>query len=87
MAHPIRQTDDTQCRLHVVPALRLGELRQQEWKLHILESGQHGNQVVHLKDEADVARAPLRELVARHVGDLVTGNSDVAARGHVQPAE
>jgi hypothetical protein len=56
------------------------ELGQQQRQFHVLKRREHGNEVVHLEDESDVAGAPGRELGSRHVRDLIAGNGD-AARG------
>ncbi len=65
----------------------LESLVEQKRQLDILEGSEDGNQVVHLKDEADVAGAPFRQFARGHMGDLVAGDGDAAARGDVQAAE
>src|SRR5712692_6938399 len=85
--HAIGQIDDAERGLHVLAALRFRELGQQQWKLDVLIGGEHGNQVVHLKYETNVASAPLRKLARGHVRDFVAVNSDAAGRGHVEPAQ
>src|SRR5712691_8699603 len=85
--HAIGQIDDAERGFHVLAALRFRELGEQQWKLDVLIGGEHGNQVVHLKYETDVASAPLRKLARGHVRDFVAVNSDAASRGHVEAAE
>src|SRR5262245_48836662 len=87
VTHAVAQGDDLQSRLDVAPALRLRQVGEQERELHVLERGEHRNQVVHLEDEADVARAPRGQLAGRHVRQLVASDGDTAGRGHVEPAE
>src|SRR5713226_8764514 len=77
----------TPSAVYVLAALRFRELGQQQWKLDVLIGGEHGNQVVHLKYETDVASAPLRKLARGHVRDFVAVNSDAAGRGNVKSAE
>src|SRR5262245_14374644 len=87
VTHAVAQADDLQSRLDVTPALRLRQAGKQERELHVLERGEHGNQVVHLEDEPDVARAPRGQLAGGHVRQLVTRDGDTAGRGHVEAAE
>ena len=87
MIHPIREADDSEGSLDVLAALGFRELGQQQRQLDVLKRSEHGNQVVHLENESDMARAPLGELAAGHVRDLVAGDGNAAFRGHVQAAE
>src|SRR6266446_1080822 len=87
VVHAVGEADDAKGGFDVLAAIGSRELGEQKRELDVLESGEHGNEVVHLKDETDVARTPLRELVAGHVSDLVAGHSDAAVRGDVKPAE
>ena len=50
--------------MHVIAPLLLRQTRQQERQLDVLERGEHRDQVVELKDEPDVARAPRRRAPA-----------------------
>src|SRR5580693_8185267 len=84
MVHPVRQAHHVECRLHVLAPLRLREFCQQQRQLHILKRRQHRNQVVHLEDEPNMPRAPLRQLAPRHVRDFVTVHGDAAFGRHVQ---
>src|SRR5262249_16252419 len=63
------------------------ELCEQQRKLDVLERSKHWNQVVHLEDKADVARAPLGELAGGHVRDLIAGYGDAAVRRNIEAAE
>src|SRR5258707_1751880 len=85
--HAIGQIDDAERGFHVLAALRFRELGEQQWKLDVLIGGEHGNQVVHLKYETDVAGAPLCELARGHVRNLVAVYGNAARRRHVEPAE
>jgi len=85
--HALGQADDAERGLHVLAALGLGEFCEQQGQLDILKGGEHGDEVVHLKDEADMARAPLGELVGGHVRDFVAGHGDAAVRGDVEAAK
>src|SRR3984893_16227761 len=44
-------------------------------------------EVVHLEDEADVTCPPCGEIAGGHVGDVVAGYGDAAARWHIQATE
>jgi len=58
--------------------LRTGKLGQEQRKFDVLIRGQHGDKVVHLEDETDMASAPLCKLARGHVRDFVAVNSDAA---------
>jgi len=79
--------DDTKRGFDMLAAIGFRELGEQKAGARRLESGEDRDEVVHLKDETNVARTPLRELVAGHVSDLVRGHSDAAVRGDVEAAE
>jgi hypothetical protein len=64
-----------------------GEFGQQQGQFDVLERGEHGDEVVHLEDEADVARAPVGQLAAGHVRDLIAGHADSPARRNVETAQ
>jgi len=85
--HAVGTAHDGKRGFHVLAALRFGELRQQEGQLHVLERGQHRNQVVHLEDESDMARAPIGEFARGHVRNFVTVDGNAARRRDVQAAE
>src|SRR5205814_6058268 len=65
----IAEGDDAERRYHVIAALRLREIRQEQRQLHVLERGEHRDEVVQLEDEADVARAPGGERSLRQAAD------------------
>src|SRR5712664_942335 len=85
--HAVGEIDDTESGFHVFAPLRLRELGQQQRKLDVLKRREHGNQVVHLKNKADMARSPVREFAPRHVRDFVTVNSNAAGGGYVETTE
>src|SRR5258707_15233657 len=85
--HAIGQIDDAERGFHVLAALRFRELGEQQWKLDVLIGGEHGNQVVHLKYETDVAGAPLGVVARGPVGNLVGAYGKGAGRRPVEPAE
>src|SRR2546430_708277 len=87
VTHAVGQTDDSESGFDVLAALRTRKLRQKQWKFDVLIGGEHGNEVVHLEDETDVAGAPVRELTAGHVSDLVAIHGDAARRRDVEAAE
>jgi hypothetical protein len=62
----------------VLAPLGLRELGQQQRKFDVLERRQHRNQVVHLKNESHVPRAPLRQFARRHVRDFIAVHGDAA---------
>ena len=53
--------------------------------LHVLARGQARNEVVELKDEADVLAAKARELRLGRAGELVVQVMDLARRRRVRP--
>ena len=53
----------------------------------VLKRGQHRDEVVHLEDETDVARAPVGQLAAGHVRDFIAGHADGATRGNIEAAQ
>src|SRR5450432_2245388 len=85
--HAVRQSNDAKGGLHVLAALGLGKLGEQQWELNILECRKHRNEVVHLEDKTDVAGAPLREIAAGHMCDLIACYSDAAGGRNVQSAQ
>src|SRR5262249_51868463 len=87
VVHPFGQADNPQGGFDVLATVGLGKLGEQQRELYVLERGEHRNEVVHLEDESDVARAPLRQLTRGHVGDFVTGDGDAAVGWYVEPAE
>src|ERR1700726_3967059 len=87
VVHAFREADDAERGFDVLTALGLGELGEQQRQLNVLKRGEYGNEVVHLKDEADVARPPLRELISRHVRDFVARYGNTAVRGDIEAAE
>src|SRR5260370_6535157 len=80
VVHAIREADDAKRGFDMLAAMGFRELGEQKRELDVLESGEDRNEVVHLKDEADVTGAPLGELVAGHVSNLVAGNGNAAVR-------
>jgi hypothetical protein len=71
----------------VPPAIGFGKLRKQQRQLDVLKRGQNGDEVIHLKNEADVARSPCRQFTRRHVRDFIAGHRDRSGRWNVQPSE
>src|SRR5205823_2373742 len=45
------------------------------------------DEVIHLKNEADVARPPRRQFTGRHVGNLVAGDGDAAGARQIESAQ
>jgi hypothetical protein len=52
-----------------------------------LKGGEHGDEVVHLKDEPDVPRPPLGELIGGHMRDFIASHGDAAVCGDIETAE
>ncbi len=75
---PVTQAHQVQRRADIGAALRLRQIGEQQRQLHILLGGQQGHQVVELEHEADVARAPARELPRRVQADAFARHDDVA---------
>ncbi len=70
--------DDTERRFDMLAPFRFRQLGENQRQLDVLKRGEHGDQVVHLEDEAHVPRAPLRQLAAGHVGDLIAVDRNAA---------
>src|SRR5260370_3311401 len=87
MIHTIREADDGQRGFDMVATLRLIEISQQQWQLDILERGQHRNQVVELKDEPDMTRAPARQVTLFHSGNFLATDRDSPGRGMVDTGD
>src|SRR6267154_4446961 len=85
--HALREANDAEGGFDVLAALGLGEFCEQQRQLDVLKGGEYGDEVVHLKDEADMAGAPLGEFVAGHVRDFVASHGDAAVGGDVQAAK
>ena len=68
VVHAVGQANDGKRGLDVRAALGLGEFGEQKRQLDVLKRGEHGNEVVHLEDEADVAGAPFGEIAGRTCG-------------------
>ena len=71
----------------MLAALGFRETCEQQREFDVLVRRQHRDEVVHLEDEPDVPGAPLCQLAARHVGDLVARDGNGAGRGNVEAAE
>src|SRR6266478_1906241 len=87
MVHTIREADDAQRGFDMLATLRLIEIGQQQWQLDILERGQHRNQVVELKDEPDMTRAPARHVTLLHSGNFLATDRDSPGRGMVDTGD
>ena len=61
-------------------------VRQQQRQLDVAFGGEHGQQVVELKDEADVLRAPARQPAAAERADALAADFDRAAGRRIEPA-
>ena len=66
MIQPMRKSDDVESRFHVLPALALREVREQEGQLHIARGIQGRHEIVELEDEADIVPAIVRQLGIVH---------------------
>src|SRR5437867_889605 len=62
VVHAIGEPDQLEREQGALAALLAAHAHEQQRQLDVLERGQHRDQVVELEDEADVARAPHREL-------------------------
>src|ERR1700739_313664 len=87
MMHAIGKPHHRERGFDVGAALGLREFRQQQRQFHILKRREHRDEVVHLKDEPDMAGAPFRQLARRHVRDFIAGNGDLSACRDVQTAQ
>src|SRR5256885_16515289 len=68
---------------HALLALLRRELREEERQLDVLIRREDRNQVVELEDEADVARAPGRELAGLERSERFAGDPDLPVGGRV----
>src|SRR6187551_2825054 len=73
----VREADELERRGDVAPALRRGQLREEQRHLDVALGREDGQQVVELEDEADVARAPFGELPRRQLVEALAGNDDL----------
>ena len=64
---------------------RLRQLGQQQRQLDVALGGEHRQQVVELEDEADVLRAPARQLAARQRADVRAADFDPPPVGWSSP--
>ena len=78
MIHALGEADDAERGFNVLAPLGFGELGEEQRQLDVLKGREHGDEVVHLEDEADVACAPLGELTGGHVRDFVASDGDAA---------
>ena len=83
----IGQPDDFQRDARPLSPLRLRQLRQQQRQLDVPLGRQHGQEVVELEDEADVLRAPLRELTAAQRAHWHAVHFDRASRRRIEAAD
>ena len=60
---------------------------QEQGQLDVLQRGQHGDQVVELEDETDVARSPGRELGLGQSRDDLVVYGDGSGRGSVETGD
>ena len=83
----IRQTDNIERRANLLLTLLRVERQQQQRQLDVAIGRQHREQIVELKDEADVARPPRRQLRFGHLGDDLATDRDLTLRRSVQPRD
>jgi hypothetical protein len=81
----VGQADHGQRRLHVFLALRLGQVRQQQRQFHVSFRVQHRHQVVKLKNEADVPRAPMGQLPVGKLVNALAADLTVPLVGRSRP--
>jgi hypothetical protein len=87
VVHALAQSDDGKSGFNVLATFRFRKLRQQQGQLDVLKRREHRDEVVHLEDEADVARAPVGQFPARHVRDFIARHADGAARRNIEAAQ
>ena len=83
----VRETDDGERHLNALPPIGLRQFGEEQRQLDVAGRGEHRQQVVELKHEADVARPPRRELAARHLVDAVAGDGDGSFARRVETAD
>src|SRR5215203_5856172 len=83
MMHAVTQPDEVECGLNILSPLRLRQLCQQQWQLHIFKCGQHWDEVESLKDVADVSIAPNCQLTLTHPRQLRPHHFDFPFGGTV----
>ncbi len=84
MSGAVLQTDDFQRGLNVLPPLPLREMRKQQRQLDIALRAEHGEQIIELKDQSDMPRAPRGELPIRELIDPILSDPDLSAIGPIQ---
>src|SRR5256885_12373700 len=72
--HPVLEPHQGERRLDVLAPLGLRERRQQQRQLHVLEGGEHRDEVVKLEHEPDVRGAPAGELRFAQFRDVRAGD-------------
>ena len=68
---------------HVLAAIGLGERREQQGQLDVLVRREHGDQVIELKHESDVSRAPAGQLRLAEFRDVGAGDRDLTLVGAI----
>src|SRR6266699_1483009 len=87
MIRPVRKSHDVEREAHPLGAVLFREGRKQERQLDVLIRGEHRQQVEGLEHEADVARAPGRELSRRHRADVGATDADGTSRRLVETGD
>jgi hypothetical protein len=81
------EPDERECDHRVLAPLGGGEVRQQKRELDVLPRRQYRQEVVELEHEADVLRAPARELAARQLVDALAADQDRSRGRGVEAAD
>ncbi len=83
----VGQADHVERDADVLAPLRLAQFRQQQRQFDVAFGGEHRHQVVELEHEADIARAPFRQLPGRELVDAAAADQDLARGGLVEAAD
>ena len=74
VVEPLVEADDAQRGLGALQALGLVEMREQQRQRDVVARVEHRDQVEELEDQADVPRAPVRQLVLGEIVEPLAGD-------------
>ena len=83
----IFEADELERVFRVLLALFRRERREQQRQLDVLLRREHRDQIEALEHEADVARAPVRQLAAFHLLEVLARDRELAAVRAIEPAD
>jgi hypothetical protein len=76
VVHAVTESDDFECGADVFIAFAAGEGCEREGEFDIFAGGEHGNEVIHLEDEADMAGSPFGEFAFGGASEVLSADDD-----------